>query len=538
MLKIIFLSLSLIANLITRDTLMEAFYNDRVYYNLVLDDDGHVLVSSNEGVFRIEGSKLKKVNGNKGYISIKSGRIVHSKFTDEEMHSRYNHLLPDYYKSFNHYSREMGANLYLISNNSLFIYKVSDYKTFLPQLSVRAFSANSIGTYDGIFCYGKKIRIPAYTSGHILEQDSTFYICYDGLAIYKPNDSIQLFKRDLNGEAKFGTSSVGFARDIFKLEDGRFLLATTKGFYLLNSTFTDIERILEETSTNGAEIIHVDQQPETLVAAFSINNSLYEYSLLDDELISLTRFNGSVEDGYKTDDNNLKKYVLLTDNELFMVSDGSKERLAFNEFSDAYSLIDYDKDGVLITTIDGAVSFNLTTKKATKILDGIEFNKRAVFRTADSIKLGTVNGYISLSIDQLKQMIQKVDSSMEEERKNSLFTTIIAILTLASSILMAFYFISSRRKQLVTNKIALHEVEAFIANNLHQVTIDSITNHFNLTLKELYELTYPNKPGKLITIKRKDTVRTLLNQNKDLVYISEKTGFSVSYLKKIKSSLN
>ncbi|MFZ9031953.1 MAG: hypothetical protein ACO20F_11785 [Robiginitalea sp.] len=517
---------------------MEAFYNDRVYYNLALDDTGDLLVSSNEGVFQVTGSILKKVNGDRGYISLRNGRLLHSKFTEEEMHSRYNHLLPDYYKSFNHYSREKGTHIYLISNNSLFIFKVSDYKTYLPKSSVRAFSANSIGTYDGIFCYGKKIRIPDYTSGHILERDSTFYICYDGLAIYKPNDSIQLFKRDLTGEAKFGDNSVGFARDIFKLNDGRFLLATTKGLYILSSTFRSVEKILEETSKNGAEIIHVDQQSETLVVTFSVDNSLYEYSLLDGELISPAQFEKSIEDGFKTEDTNLKKYVLLTDSELFVVTDSSKERVASNEFSDAYSLITYDKDKVLITTIDGAIALDLITKKATKIFNGIEFNKRALLKTADSIKLGTSNGYFSLSVDQLKNIIQEVDSLNDAERKDTLFTTIIAVLTIVSLLSVAFYLISLKRKHPDTNKIALHEVEAFIASNLNQVTIDSITNHFNLSLKELYELTYPNKPGKLITKKRKDIVKTLLKQDKDLVYISEITGFSVSYLKKIKSSLN
>ncbi len=277
---------------------------------------------------------------------------------------------------------------------------MSDYKTYLPKSSVRAFSANSIGTYDGIYCYGKKIRIPDYTSGHILERDSTFYICYDGLAIYKPNDSLRLFKRDLTGEAKFDEHPVGFARDIFELNDGRFILATTKGLYILNSTFTSAEKILEEASKNGAEIIHVDQQSETLVVTFSIENSLYEYSLRDGELIRLARFEKSLEDGFKTGDANLKKYILLTDSELFLVTDNSKERITFNEFSDAYSFITYDKDKVLITTIDGAVAFDLPTKKATRIFDGIEFNKRALFKSADSIKLGTSNGYFSLSIDQ------------------------------------------------------------------------------------------------------------------------------------------
>ena len=254
-------------------------------------------------------------------------------------------------------------------------------------------------------------------------------------------------------------------------------------------------------------------------------------------MIRLARFEKPIEDGFKTGDSNLKKYILLTDSELFLVTDGSEERIAFNEFSDAYSLIAYDKDEVLITTIDGAIAFDLPTKKATRIFDGIEFNKRALFKSADSIKLGTSNGYFSLSIDQLKNIIREEEAIREDERKDTLFTTIIAILAIVLVSSIVFYLISLKRKRPRKKRVGLQEVEAFIAGNLKQVTIDSITNHFNLSLKELYELTYPNKPGKLITKKRKDMVKSLLKQEKGLVYISEITGFSVSYLKKIKGSL-
>jgi len=536
MLKIIFLSLSLIINMVSKDTLMEAFYNDRIYYNLAVDDNGEVLVSSNAGVFKVEGSRLKNINKNHGYISIKNGYISYSKFTNEEMHSKYNHLLPDYYRGFNHFSLEKDPYIYLISNNSFFIFKLSDYKTYMPESSIRAFSANSIGTYDGIYCYGKKIKVPDYTSGNILEQDSTFYICYDGLAIYKPNDSIQLFKRDLTGEVKICQNYVGLARDIFKLNDGRFILATTKGLYILNSTFTSIEKILEEESENGTEIIYIDQQQETLVVTFSINNSLYEYSLVDDELVNLSRFDKSIEDGFKIEGNK-KKYIILTDNEIFSVSDGINERIIFDEFSDSYSLLPFDKGNVIITTMDGAFAINLNTKKTTEIFQGVEFNKRALFKTADSIKLGTINGYVSLSTNELKNMIKEVDSFNDIKRNNTFFITLIGVLVIVVLLSIAFYLISLKRKQSINNKTTLNDIETFIISNLNQVTIDSIINNFNLSLKELYELTYPNKPGKLITKKRKDLVKTLLRKDKDLVYISELTGFSISYLKKIKGSL-
>jgi hypothetical protein len=247
-LKIIFLSFCLIGKVVSKDTLMESFHKDRVYYNLIMDDGGKVLVSSNEGVFEINGSKFTKLSNNKGYIQLKKGHLSFSKFTDEPMHTRFNHLLPNYHKRFQHYSLKKDPFIYVVSNNSLFIFKLSNYKTYLSQTSVRSFTTNSIGTYDGIYCYGEKIKIPKYTSGYILEQDSIFYICYDGLAIYKPNDSLQLFKRDLSGETKINQHTIGYSRDIYRLADGRFVLATTKGIYLLSSNMTSVDKILEEES--------------------------------------------------------------------------------------------------------------------------------------------------------------------------------------------------------------------------------------------------------------------------------------------------
>lgn len=537
MLKIIITSYLLIGNFVAQDTLLEAFYNERIYYNLAVDMNGDVLISSDDGVFKFLDSQLKRVNKNPGYIDFRDGSIIHSKYSEVEKDYNHGHLLPDYYKNFGHYSEERNNQIYLVSNNNLFIFKVSEYKTYLPQSSIRAFSPNSVGTYDGIYCYGDKIREPTYTSGHIREIDSTFYICYDGLATYNRNEGVKLFKRDLTNEAKFGSKSVGFARDIYKLNNGSFLLATTKGLYILNSTFTTAEALYEEVSLHGAEIIFVLQETETLAVTFSINNSLYEYSLLDKELRQLASFDQTIEDGLRTDQKSKKHYILLTDDKLFALKDQYKELIVDNKFSNAYSLLPFDDNKVIVTSLSGAFAVNLSTKKTTKILDGIEFNKRAVFRTKDSVKLGTVNGYFSLSIDRLNNMIEKEDNLIEIKRKELLYTIIISMLSIVSVFLALYFLISSRRKRANIQNIGLQEIEGYIESNLNQVTIDNIANQFDLNLKELYELVHPDKPGKLITLKRKEKAKLLLEQQADLQTISQETGFSVSYLKRIKGFL-
>lgn len=538
MLKIIISYYLLLGNFVAQDTLLEAFYNDRIYYNLAVDINGDVLISSDDGVFKFLDSELQRVDKNPGYIDFRDGSIIHSKYSEKEKDYNHGHLLPDYYKNFGHYSEERNNQIYLVVSNNLFIFKVSEYKTYLPQSSIRAFSPNSVGTYDGIYCFGEKIRVPKYTSGHIREIDSTFYICYDGLATYNPNEGIKLFKRDLSSEAKFGAKSVGYARDIYKLNNGSFLLASTKGLYILNSTFTTAEALFEEVSKNGAEIIHVDERATTLTVVFSINNSIYEYSFLDKELIQLASFKQPIEDGFRTDEVHKKIYILLTDSQLFVLKEQSKELIVDNEFSNAYSLLPFDDNKVIVTSLSGAFAVNLSTKKTTKILDGIEFNKRAVFRTKDSVRLGTINGYFSLSIDQLNNMIEKEDNSIEIKRKELRYTIIISMLLIVSVFLSLYYFISSRRKRANIQSIGLQEIEAYIESNLNQVTIDNIADQFDLSLKELYELVQPNKPGKLITIKRKEKAKILLKQQADLQTISQETGFSVSYLKRIKGYLN
>ena len=533
--NIVFIAVIYVCQLNAQDISLDAFFKDRIYYNLALNKDGKVLISSSDGVYFYQDSKLKKIDNSKGYIKVINNEIVSSKYSNDIKDISYNFLLPDIYKDLKHYALEADNYIYIVCKNQLFIFKQNKFKTHLRGASIRSITQNSVGTYSGIYCFGKKLDLPGYTSGYIREKDSIFYICYDGLAIYKPNDSLQLLKRDLTGETKIGSESLGYSRDIHPLLNGSYLLATTKGLFQLDKGVSSATAIYKEESKNGVEIIDVLDGSETLIVAFSVNGSLYEFSLIDKELTQLVSVKQNIEDGFKPEQDLEAKYIILTDNRLYSFADNSLELLVKGEFSSAYSLLPLEQNRVIVTTQNGAFHVNLNTLKTTKIFDGIEFNKRAVFRSIDSIKLGTTNGYISISNDQLDNLVSITNAQTAITKADYKYKLILILISFSLGLTLYLFFAKHRRNQESKTPTTV-EIEAFIEQNLSTATIDTVASHFNLSMKDLY-LIMENKPGKIISKKRKQKAKELFEQDESLDAIALKTGFSVSYLKRIKGSL-
>ena len=85
-------------------------------------------------MFKFLDSQLKRVNKNPGYIDFRDGSIIHSKYSEVEKDYNHGHLLPDYYKNFGHYSEERNNQIYLVSNNNLFIF--GDHNTKVLQIYI------------------------------------------------------------------------------------------------------------------------------------------------------------------------------------------------------------------------------------------------------------------------------------------------------------------------------------------------------------------------------------------------------------------
>ncbi|CAI8285978.1 MAG: Uncharacterised protein [Polaribacter sp. SA4-10] len=77
------------------------------------------------------------------------------------------------------------------------------------------------------------------------------------------------------------------------------------------------------------------------------------------------------------------------------------------------------------------------------------------------------------------------------------------------------------------------EIESYIVANLNIVSLDLICSEFNLGHTKLYQIMETEKPGNLIRLKRMQAVRAMRKKGLSETLISKKTGFSVSYLKKV-----
>ena len=77
------------------------------------------------------------------------------------------------------------------------------------------------------------------------------------------------------------------------------------------------------------------------------------------------------------------------------------------------------------------------------------------------------------------------------------------------------------------------KIDAYIDSNISTVTIKDISDQFDIKVHELYEIMDGVKPGKYIRDKRVKIVNRMRKEGASTEEIAEKSGFSISYLKKL-----
>ena len=517
------------------DTLLTYFNGNETFYNFAQNSAGEIFIGSSHGLYSTSNSDLVKIDNEPGYVQFINNEISRSNFSNLETHQKFKSLLPPAYWDYPQQSIRDKNFIYILCKSSLFIYKISTYSTQMEGVSVRCFTANSIGTYSGVYCFGKKLEIPSYCSGNILEKDSTFYICYDGLAIYSPRKGLQFYKRSTTGETQIAEKPLGFARDIYQFKDSSFVLASTEGLFLINKTFNEVEQIFESADKLEPIIIDVTEDQQNPVISFTANNSFYRYGVTDKELLKLSDFGEPIQDGYRIEDEIATKYVLITGSSLILYDYSKDHKDDVFNLVQAHSVVSMGTDTAILTTQNGAFIALLQSREIIPFMKGVEFNKRAIWRQDNILKLGGTTGYFTYKEDGIDTIIsESLQSYNDWQRKNisTYFWWTSGIVTL----LFLGYFVRNKRKKETDEDVdvSLSIVEDYIKSNLTTVTIESIRAQFGLSNKSLYALTTPEKPGRLITKYRMKMVKDLIAKGQDIEAISRATGFSVSYLKKLK----
>jgi hypothetical protein len=207
------------------------------------------------------------------------------------------------------------------------------------------------------------------------------------------------------------------------------------------------------------------------------------------------------------------------------------------------------KERVFVSTNVGLHMFDLKKNKSYLNIVPIEINNRSLTVINDTIKFGTINGIINLSNENVDNIAKEIDNynlnNIKETNSSPTTNTIIllAIITLlASTIIILIVRLINTKKKILDAKTIESEnygeankenIIYYIKEHITTVTINSIREQFKLTPIMLYDILGNDKPGEIIRNYRMDLVRKYRRLKMTEEEISQKTGFSVSYLKKI-----
>lgn len=527
---------------------IQSIRSDFTYFNFLQYND-ELYIGSNIGAIKIAGSNNEEtiISDQKGYLILENSKIVGNKLTAEFKHTDndYNYLLPEKYKIRQSRYSIFKRKLYIINNGLLFIFKQTNYNTSFESLSIRSITKNYIGSYNGIFKNGIKLKYPEFTDGNIREFGNEAIICYGG--IYRDSSGvISIYNNVKNGEVKIGNLEIGSARDILKLDNGNYALATNTGIYLVN--FANNTAIPVYSNPNKNEFYTIFQLKNNILDNnrfyYTVKDKIYYYVVSSKEkvLVLDTKQNKDIKDIFAINLSNINvlfedklcKYVRNNISYLF------EETIYTEDINFAHNLAFFN-EMLCITTNEGTHIYDLQTNKLYTNIVPVEVNKRSLFVTNDTLKFGTLNGIISLSRQDIKNIINEQDAlklpayNVSSEFKTYIIYFLIGLIFLII-VIGNFFFNRKIKKQtgsVPDNIITKENITKYIHENIKLVTIQSICEKFGVTPVRLYELLENDKPGEIIRNHRLNLVRRYRKEKKDDAFIAENTGFSISYLKKI-----
>ena len=511
---------------------LKKIYNSIYFFNIISKDET-LYVGTDDGVYEIEDNSLKKINNEKGYVhyNLKSKKLETKDFVEGVLDkSIYKYVIKNGNKREG-FTLTLNDNFYIVYDGLLYHYIKKNYKASLKGTSIRSFSENYIGTYSGV--YDKALnskKIINYVNGKIREFKNNTFICYDGLIrIY--NDSIINYTNEINIQTSINNTDLGFARDISKIGETKFILYTDRSINLLD--FKNEKEIIVKTKKRNNESIYISEQinevnsslQRIMISSENRIEYLNPYTLetferfrLEDEIISALELNSTIKP---------KHLLVSTNKKLFLISrNDEKIEIDNNKY---HSLLQFDNKNVILTNNFGLFLLDLNTLKIKELIKGKEFNKGALYKENDKILAGSVNGFIEMKV--YENISEK--NSKNYWNQEGKFTLIFAIIIIITIFLITV--IKKGKKEKRSTKLketTITDIENFINSNLTNVSLNLICDHFNISLRTLYRITKPKKPGDLIKHQREQKVKELIDKNEHtLNEIGAMTGYSLSYLR-------
>lgn len=510
---------------------LEKIFTDMYYYNACIKK-GQTFLGTSNGIYLFDGKKNFTIINPKiiGHIKVENEKLVIE--SNPIFNNYYDSILPNNLRSKNISILQSKNQILICTRGKLLVYKKTNY-LFYPIGSTRCFSENYIGTYDGVFYKNKKIKQPSYTSGKIKEFENETFICYDGLLQIKKS-GINDYKNNKDFTTEIFGRKIKNSKDIIKISDNGYLLTTTSGLYKVNFTLNNITQILS-CKNSYFKFLKIESDFRSNRVTFFDSEFIYVYSLRNNT-IAQKKISQNIRDILMIREG---VYYILTEDQLLFYDNG-KINVLLTNLSNTHN-IGLFYDVIYLTTNSELIIYNIKTREVTRNVIIDEFNNLAHIIKNDTLYLGTINGYYKFPYQDLKESINslKYESNNHDNKSNTILILILALILLVILIFLFFKY----RKESTNNidelekKFKLNLKEKFFKNvndNISIVTVNSICEDLDLSYKELCEILKPYKPGDYISNQRKDLVKKLRKINCSEVMISKKTGFSLSYLKKIK----
>ena len=494
--------------------------SEKIYYTII-KDEGSLFFGTSQGVYKLEkGIQLVEHNSSvKGPISNNlKQETLRISFTLAPKNIPIGEFGDSItaIQSFQNY-------VYVISRGKLLVFKNKLY-SFSPYESVRSITTSYVGSYNGIFQRGEVLTYPPYTNGQIKEYDDITFICYDGLI------SIRDDQQDILYDAPAGNRRYGAIENIFKLQNGKYVVISDLGLYLYN--FDD----------NSFELIYDGHQGPIVPLRinfrngyefksgfwFGQNKTLYKINLSTYQVSTIQTFEAKIVDLVSERD---IFYVLTNNRQITSLYSDNHRTFVVNKIplADTFHTIEHKRNYLFISGDNGLSIYDLSENQLHNNVVIDEFNRGAVFKTDNAISLGGIHGiYRFENIDLLVDSISSDFVVNELDYRND--TALILIVILLGFVVLIYLF-KSRRKS-YNNQEMVIAIQKYIDGNLNKVDVISIAEKFNIDNNLLYHLDSDFKPGDYIKRKRKEKAAELLAKGLPIEKIAKATGYSVSYLKR------
>ena len=414
-------------------------------------------------------------------------------------------------------------HMYVISRGVLLIYKNKQY-SFSPFESVRSITENYTGSYNGIYRSGEAITYPPYTNGQIKEYDDVTFICYDGLFAIRGDQKLILY------DAPAGNRKYGAIQNIFRLQDGKYVVVSDLGLYLYDLEDNSFELIYDGRDGPIVPLRLAFRNGFEFKSGFWFgqNETLYKINLSTYEVATIQTFDAKIVNLVSERD---MFYVLTNNRQITSLYSDNNQTFVVNTIpliSQPHT-IEFMSDNLFISGDDGLSIYDLSANQLYNQVVTDEFNRGAIFKADNSISLGSIHGvYRFENVDLL------IDSIYSDFVTNEASTRVNNVLMLVVIILgfFALILIIKNRNKGYSNQEMIHEIKKYIDANLNKVDVVAISDKFKIDNNFLYHLDPSFKPGDYIKQKRKEKSAELIAKGLPIEKIAKATGYSVSYLKR------